>query len=171
MLLNFREEFESQKKRSKTKQNKTEKRMPSTHWVVTERDFSSFIDVITTRLSLINLHTLITPHFQISSVREKKNRRHLQWKNTSHKSVKSLNKNKIICENTESHWLHSKSFLIFRLMLGVSRPTGRVVHRKHRPFKDEDVTGIWAWWHMPVVSALGRPRWEDSVFEASLGYT
>lgn len=62
-IIKRQEEFESQTNKQ---------RMPSPHWVVTERDFSSFTDVITTRLSLINLHALITPHFQISSVREKK---------------------------------------------------------------------------------------------------
>jgi hypothetical protein len=29
----------------------------------------------------------------------------------------------------------------------------------------------WAWWFMPVISALRRLRQEDHEFKASLGYT
>jgi hypothetical protein len=27
------------------------------------------------------------------------------------------------------------------------------------------------WWHIPVILALGRLRWEDWELEANLGYT
>jgi hypothetical protein len=29
----------------------------------------------------------------------------------------------------------------------------------------------WAWWHTPIIPALGKVRQEDSEFKASLGYT
>jgi hypothetical protein len=31
--------------------------------------------------------------------------------------------------------------------------------------------GSWVWWHMSVISALGRLQQEDHQVEASLGYT
>jgi hypothetical protein len=36
---------------------------------------------------------------------------------------------------------------------------------------DEELKRMsWVWWYMPVILALGRLRWEDHEFKASLCY-
>jgi hypothetical protein len=52
---------------------------------------------------------------------------------------------------------------------------GPVFIRKKCWEGQEQVLGMFvknqAWWHMPVIPALGRLRQEDHEFEAILGYT
>jgi hypothetical protein len=37
--------------------------------------------------------------------------------------------------------------------------------------KKKKMEESWAWWHLPVIPALGRQSQEDREFKASLGYT
>jgi hypothetical protein len=43
-----------------------------------------------------------------------------------------------------------------------------VFYRLYSKTTEENL--VQAWWHIPVIPALGRQRQEDGVFETSLGY-
>jgi hypothetical protein len=47
----------------------------------------------------------------------------------------------------------------------------RIFHRAILPgYRLRILFSTWAWWHKPVIPALGRLRLEDFKFEVSLGY-